>query len=144
MEGLRELSVQADVVGDADWRELVGLDREAVKKLAAEHLADVPGLTLVEKSPSAPRLVVNMVGHVIADDEGKKATAATHIWVRLSQRVAVHREGTGEPILTTGATWQRAILSTGLKGTMRQRANDKLKYLLHQFRQDYVRVNPPQ
>jgi hypothetical protein len=144
MEGLSQLSIQADVVGDADWRELVGLDREAVKKLAAEQLADMPGLTLVEKSPNAPRLVVNVVGHVIADDEGRKATAATHIWVRLSQRVAVHRDGMDEPVVTTGATWQRAILSTGLKRTMRQRANNKLKYLLDQFGQDYVRVNPPQ
>ena len=144
MEGLSELSVQADVVGDADWRELVALDREAVKKLAAEHLADVPGLTLLEESPNAPRLVVNMVGHVIADDEGNKTTAATHIWVRLSQRVAVHRDGMDEPIIATGATWQRAILSTGLKGTMRQRANDKLKYLLEQFEQDYARANPAQ
>jgi hypothetical protein len=49
-----------------------------------------------------------------------------------------------EPVVTTGATWQRAILSTGLKRTMRQRANNKLKYLLDQFGQDYVRVNPPQ
>ncbi len=143
MEGLSEVWVQAHVAGGGDWKDLVGLDEDAVTKEVESHLRGVPGLRLGARSPNVPRLQVIVVGHLIADEEGSKATAATNLSVSLSQQVTVRPPGASQPILTTGATWQRSLLITGLKGTMGQRVNEKLEYLVDQFRQDYLRVNPP-
>ncbi len=143
MEGLSEVWVQAHVAGGGDWKDLVGLDEEAVTKKVVRQLRDAPGLSLAARAPNVARLQVIVVGHLIADEEGREATAATNLSMSLSQQVTVRRGGASRPILTTGATWQRSLLITGLKGTMGQRVNDKLEYLVDQFRQDYLRANPP-
>ena len=145
MEGLKELWVQAHVACDADWKELTGLDEEKVRELVKDGLRLIPSLRVMEGQAGAekPRLLVIVVGHVIADAEGEKATAATNLAVSLNQPVTVRRRSpSGEPIHTTGMTWQRSLLITGLKETMRQRVEEKLRYLVGQFGQEYSRCNP--
>jgi len=142
MEGLEEIQLQAHVAGAADWRELVGLDEDRVKERIRAALGSAAGLTIVEGhgDPNVPRLLVIVVGHLIADPGGEKDTAATNLSVSLNQPVAVRRPG--RQIMTSGATWQRSLLITGLKESMGQRVDDKLGYLVGQFTGEWERANP--
>jgi hypothetical protein len=133
--------VQAHVAGDDEWKELVGLDEEKVRERVEGALASVPGLKVVEQGQERPRLLVVVVGHVIADASGEKDTAATHVQVSLNQRVEVKREGTERPAVVRGATWQRSVLITGLRETMGERVEEKLGYLVGQFGAQYEREN---
>ncbi len=145
MEGLTEVQIQVHLAGPADWRELVDLDEAKLKKKIEDLLKDAPGLTLIEGQGSirTPRILVIVVGHLIADPEGNKDTSATNLSVSLSQPVSVRRPlPSGKPILATGTTWHRSLLITGLKDSMRQRVDDKLCYLLDQFKGEHRRVNP--
>ena len=95
-----------------------------------------------ECSTETPRILVVAVGHVIADPDGNKDTAATNLSVSLNQPVSVRRQApSGRPILARGTTWHRSILITGLKDTMRQRVDEKLAYLMQQFKQEHGRAN---
>jgi len=144
MEGLAAVRVQVHIAGGADWRELVDLDEKKLEKKVQGLLGDTPGLSVLEgeRSIQTPRILVVAVGHVIADAEGNKDTAATNLSVSLSQPVSVRRQvPSGRPILATGTTWQRSLLITGLNDTMRQRVDEKLAYLMGQFRQEHGREN---
>ncbi len=144
MDGLAAVKVQVNIAGGADWRELVDLDEKRLEKKVQGLLGGTPGLSVIEgkRSTETPRILVVAVGHVIADPEGNKDTAATNLSVSLNQPVSVRRQvPSGRPILATGATWHRSILITGLKDTMRQRVDEKLAYLMGQFRQEHARAN---
>jgi len=39
-------------------------------------------------------------------------------------------------------TWHRSLLITGLKSSMRERVDQKLTYLVNEFRGEYARANP--
>ncbi len=145
MEGLGEVKVQAHLAGGADWRELVELDETKLEKRVEDLLEGTAGLTLVEGEGSVqtPRVLVIAVGHLIADPEGNKDTAATNLSVSLNQPVSVRRQvPSGRPVLTTGMTWHRNLLITGLSDTMRPRVEEKLAYLMGQFVEEYARANP--
>jgi hypothetical protein len=141
MEGLEGIQLQVHVAGAADWRELVGADEESIKAKMRASLRNLAGLTIVEGhgNRDVPRLLVIAVGHVIADPDGEKDTAATSLSVSLNQPVAVRRPG--RQIMTSGATWQRSLLITGLKESMAQRVSDKLDYLLAQFKGEWEKAN---
>lgn len=144
MEGLTAVKVQVHIAGGADWRELVDLDEKKLEEKVQGLLGDTPGLTVIEAEGSRdmPRVLVIAVGHVIADPDGNKDTAATNLSVSLSQPVSVRRQPPSDrPILAMGATWHRNLLITGLKHTMRQRVDEKLAYLMQQFKQEYARAN---
>lgn len=142
MEGLEAIQLQVHVAGAAEWQELVGADEESIKAKMRASLGNLAGVTIVEGhgNRDVPRLLVIAVGHVIADPDGEKDTAATSLSVSLNQPVAVRRPG--KQIMTTGATWQRSLLITGLKESMRQRVSQKLDYLLGQFKGEWERANP--
>jgi len=144
MEGLEGIQLQVHVAGAADWRELVGADEESIKAKMRASLRNLGGLTIVEGhgNRNVPRLLVIAVGHVIAGPDGEKDTAATSLSVSLNQPVAVRRPG--RQIMTSGATWQRSLLITGLKESMAQRVSNKLDYLLGQFKGEWERANPAQ
>jgi hypothetical protein len=131
MEGLEGIQLQVHVAGAADWRELVGADEESIKAKMRASLRNLAGLTIVEGhgNRDVPRLLVIAVGHVIADPDGEKDTAATSLSVSLNQPVAVRRPG--RQIMTSGATWQRSLLITGLKED----------YLLAQFKGEWEKAN---
>jgi len=144
MEGLAAVKVQVHIAGGADWRELVDLDEKKLEKTVQGLLGHTPGLSVIEGECSieTPRVLVVAVGHVIADPEGSKDTVATNLSVSLNQPVSVRRQvPSGRPILATGTTWHRNLLITGLKNTMRQRVDEKLAYLMQQFKQEHGRAN---
>ena len=144
MDGLAAVKVQVHIAGGADWRELVDLDEKRLEKKVQGLLGGTPGLSVIEGECSieTPRVLVVAVGHVIADPDGNKDTAATNLSVSLNQPVSVRRQApSGRPILATGATWHRSLLITGLNDTMRQRVNEKLAYLMQQFKQEHRRAN---
>lgn len=144
MEGLAAVKVQVHIAGGPDWRQLVGLEEKRLETKVQGLLTGTPGLTVIESdgSQETPRVLVVVVGHVIADASGKKETAATNITVSLNQPVSVRRQTpSGKPILASGTTWHRNLLITGLKSTMRQRVDEKLVYLMGQFRQEHGRAN---
>ncbi len=145
MEGLTEVQIQVHVAGSADWRRLVDLDEAKLKKKIEDLLKGVPGLTLVDERGSirTPRILVIAVGHLIADPEGNKDTSASNLSVSLNQPVSVRRPlPSGKPIVATGMTWHRSLLITGLNDSMRARVDDKLAYLLGQFKDEYRKANP--
>jgi len=140
MEGLSELQVQVHLAGGSDWRELVGLEEAGLKEKIEQGLRGTPGLSLVERpgDTETPRLLVIAVGHLIADTD----TSATDLQVSLSQPVIVNRKTSVErPMLATGITWNRNILITGLNSSMQERVDQKLDYLVQQFREEYARSN---
>ncbi len=146
MEGLSAVQVQVHVAGGADWRELVDLDEAKLRGQVEDLVKDTPGLALIEGHGSArtPRLEVIAVGHLIADPQGNKDTSATNLSISLKQPVSVRRSlPSGKPILTSGMTWHRNILITGLNDSMRERVADKLAYLVGQFKAEHLRANPP-
>jgi hypothetical protein len=145
MEGLSELRVQVHVVGTQDWRELVDLDESKLAARVATGLQGAPGIRLVEDgtNPQMPRLLVTVVGHVIADPEGNRDTAATNLAISLNQPVSPRRPlPSGKALIVPGMTWHRSILSTGLTDSMRGRVDQKLSYLIAQFRGEHARANP--
>lgn len=147
MEALSEVQVQVHLAGGVDWRELVGLDEAKLEQRVEELVKDAPGLVLVEakRSSQTPRLLVIAVGHLIADPEGNRDTSATNLSISLNQPVSVRRPlPSGKPILATGMTWHRSILITGLNESMRQRVDDKLAYLVGQFKEEHLKANPPE
>ena len=147
MDGLAAVKVQVHIAGGADWRELVDLDEKRLEKKVQGLLGGTPGLSVIEGECSieTPRVLVVAVGHVIADPDGNKDTAATNLSVSLNQPVSVRRQvPSGRPILATGTTWHRNLLITGLKDTMRQRVDEKLAYLMQQFKQEHGRANAGQ
>ena len=144
MEGLAEVKVQVHIAGGADWRELVDLDEKKLEKKVQDSLRGTPGFTVIEgeSSTRTPRVLVTAVGHLIADPDGNKDTAATNLSLSLSQPVTVRRPvPSGTPILANGTTWHRNLLITGLKDSMRQRVEEKLAYLIGQFKDEYARSN---
>jgi hypothetical protein len=145
MEELHEVQVQIHVAGATDWRKLAGVDEAGLKAKVEKMLRATPGLTVVEGKGDSrtPRLLVIVVGHMIADPQGNTDTSATDLQVSLNQPVIVHRPTpSGKPILATGATWSRNILITGLNSSMRERVDQKLTYLIEQFKDEYARSNP--
>jgi hypothetical protein len=145
MEGLSEVQVQVHLAGGADWRELADLDETKLRGHVEDLVKGTPGLVLIEGHGSvrAPRLLVMAVGHLIADPEGNKDTSATNLSISLNQPVSVRRSPpSGRPILTSGMTWHRSILITGLNDSMRQRVAYKLAYLVGQFKAEHLKANP--
>ena len=145
MEGLSELRVQVHVAGGQDWRELVEIDEEKLAARINARLQGTPGITLLGDSadPQVPRLLVVMVGHLIADPEGNTDTAATNITISLNQPVSVRRPlPSGQAMIVPGMTWNRSLLITGLASSMRERVDQKLTYFIDAFKSEYARANP--
>jgi hypothetical protein len=145
MEALGELRVQVHVAGGQSWRELVDIDEQKLAARVADQLREVPGIALLEdrKDTQTPRLLVVAVGHMIADPEGNTDTAATNLAISLNQPVSVRRPlPSGRPIITSGMTWHRSLLITGLTDSMRTRVDQKLTYLVDQFKSEHARANP--
>lgn len=145
MEGLSELRVQVHVAGGQDWRELVDIDEEKLAAKITARLQGTPGITLLgdDADPQVPRLLVVMVGHLIADPEGNMDTAATNITISLNQPVSVRRPlPSGQAMIVPGMTWNRSLLVTGLTSSMRERVDQKLTYFIDAFKSEHARVNP--
>jgi hypothetical protein len=145
MEALGELRVQVHVAGGQSWRELVDIDEQKLAARIADQLRGVPGIALVEdrEDTQTPRLLVVAVGHMIADPEGNTDTAATNLAISLNQPVSVRRPlPSGRPLITSGMTWHRSLLITGLADSMRTRVDQKLTYLVDQFKSEHARANP--
>ena len=144
MEGLSAVKVQVHLSGGEDLRDLIDLDEKKLEKKIQDLLKGTPGLAVVEGQASAntPRVLVMVVGHLIADPDGNKDTAAVNISVSLNQSVAVRRSlPTGQPIITNAMTWNRNLLLTGLTSSMKERVQMKLDYLMGQLKGEYLRVN---
>jgi|GEM_PF-2474921 len=144
MEGLSAVKVQVHLAGSEDLRKLIDLDEKKIEKKVQDLLKGTPGLEVVEGEASAntPRVLVIAVGHLIADPEGNKDTAAVNLSLSLNQSVAVRRSlPTGQPIITSAMTWNRNLLLTGLTSSMKERVQMKLDYLMGQLKGEYLRVN---
>ncbi len=144
MEGVTEVKVQVHLSADQGWRALVDLDEQKLEKTIQEQVRRIPRLKLIkgEASEQTPRLLVIVVGNIIADPQGNKDTCATNIIMALSQPVSVRWSlPTGSSVITTGMTWHRSILLTGVKEKMRERVHEKFSYLAGQFGEEYTRAN---
>ncbi len=144
MEGMKRVMVQVHVAGGNDWRELVDIDEAKLKGRVESLLHTVPGLTVVKGDPGepTPRLLVIAVGHVIADPQGNKDTAATSLIMSLNQEVSLRRPVPGgKAVLLNGVTWERSVLTTGLKEKMRERVAGQLSDLAGEFKADYALEN---
>lgn len=143
MEGLSEVKVQIHLSVDPEWRELVDLDNQKLEQKIKEQVRQIPGIKLIEGETSehTPRLLVIVVGHLIADPEGNKDTCATNIIMALNQPVSLRRLPSDNQSFLTGMTWHRSVMITGVREKMRERVTDKLTYLVGQFSQEHTRAN---
>jgi hypothetical protein len=142
--GLREIAVQAHVTGDEQWRETVGLTQNALRADVEGRLGKIVGLALGKsQSPTAPRFLVQVIGHVIAGFPEADPPSATYITVGVLQPVSLIRTGPdGAQIVTTGITTTTTLLLSGKASTMPQRIREKLDHLLSEFEADYEKANP--
>jgi hypothetical protein len=103
-----------------------------------------PGLKLASaQSAETPRLLVQVVGHVIPGYGESDPPAAMHITLALAQPVMLaRRSAQGKPIITNAMTMTTTMFSTGKASAMRQRLHDKLLEMLGDMEQDYRRANP--
>jgi hypothetical protein len=144
MEGLKLVYIQPHVAGDPQWQKAVGYGQKDIEQLVKERVGRFPGLKLASaQSPETPRLLVQVVGHVIQGYGTEDPPAAMHITLALAQPVMLARRGAdGKPIVTTGTTMTTTMFSTGKASTMHQRLRDKLLEVLGEMEQDYRRANP--
>lgn len=146
MEGLEEVRIQVHVAAGADWRALTELDENVIRERAEVAVSATPGLASLgdEAAPETPRLLVMVVGHLIADADGNKDTAAANLSISLHQPVVLTRTLDAEaPAVTSAMTWHRSLLTTGTADYVKGQAAGRLGRLLDQFRQEYLRVNAP-
>ncbi|MBN1459873.1 MAG: hypothetical protein JXA57_10055 [Armatimonadetes bacterium] len=145
MEALSEVRVQVHLVGSPEWRELVDLDEANLAARITARLQGTRGVRLVQDNsdPQIPRLLIVVVGHLIADPEGNTDTAATNLEISLNQPVSLRRAlPSGRAVIVPGMTWHRSVLVSGLASSMRDRVDQKLTYLVGQFRSEHARANP--
>jgi hypothetical protein len=142
--GLREVGVQTHVAGDDQWRKIAGITQDSVKADVESRLRKVAGLKLSQtQSPAMPRLLVQIIGHVISGFPEADPPSATYITVGVLQPVSLLRPGPGgEQVIANGVTTSTTLLLTGKASTMRSRVSEKLAHLLDEFEKDYQRANP--
>jgi hypothetical protein len=144
MEGMKLVYVQPHIAGDPQWQKAVGYGQKDIEQLVKERVSRFPGLKVASaQSPETPRLLVQVVGHVIQGYGAEDPPAAMHITLAVAQPVMLARRGAdGKPIVTAGTTMTTTMFSTGKASSMRQRLHDKLLEMLGEMEQDYRRANP--
>ena len=144
LEGISELYVQVDLLGDGKWVELVGTTREELKARAEERVGRIAGIeVLKEQSLSKPRLIVQVVGHVMPGYDEADPPTATSFMLAVSQPVTLNRPGPGgNPIVTSGITACTNLLITRRGSATKQSFEEKVAHLLDEFEQEYRNANP--
>lgn len=141
--GLREVGVQTHVAGDDQWRKIAAITQDRLKADVESRLRKVAGLKLSQgQSPTTPRFLVQVIGHVIHGFAEADPPSATYMSVGVVQRVSLLRPGPGgEQVIANGITTSTTLLLTGKASTMRSRVSEKLAHLLDEFEKDYQRAN---
>ena len=144
LEGISELYVQVDLLGDEKWLGLAGTTREELKARAEERVGRIAGIeVLKEQSVSKPRLILQVVGHVIPGYGEADPPTATSFMAAVSQPVTLNRPGPdGAPIVTNGITSCTNLLTTRRGNATRQAFDEKVAHLLDEFEQEYRNANP--
>lgn len=144
LEGIRELYVQIDLIGDEKFLNLVGTSREKLRAQVEERLKRIPGLSLLpEQSLTKPRLVLQVIGHLIPGYDEADPPTAISFMLAVSQPVVLNRPGRdGQPLVTNGLTACTNLLITRRASAARQAFDEKVAHLLNEFEQEYRRFNP--
>jgi len=144
LEGLREVFVDPQVVGNAQWTKAVKYDQKQLRAEVEARLRRVSGLRLVsDRAANAPRLLVMVQGHTIPGFSSEDPPAATHITVTLLQPVILLRRGpAGQPIITSAGCDERSAFNTSKASAMRERVKGKVAAMIGEFAADYGKANP--
>lgn len=143
LEGLREVFVDAQVVGEAGWMRAVKYDQKELKADVEARLRGVKNLRLVARSASAPRLLAMVQGHTVPGFSPTDPPAATSISVQVLQPVMLLRRGpAGQPILTNAGCDERTAFNTSKASAMRERVKGKVAEMVGEFAADYAKANP--
>jgi len=144
LEGISELYVQVDLLGDEKWLGLAGTTREELKARAEERVKQIAGIRLLEEqSLSKPRLILQVVGHVMPGYDDADPPTATSFMAAVSQPVTLNRPGPdGAPIVTNGITSCTNLLITRRGSATKQAFDEKVAHLLDEFEQEYRNANP--
>ena len=143
LEGIRELYVQVDLIGDEKWLGLVGTTREKLQAQAEERVKQIAGIEVLgEQSPEKPRLILQVVGHVIPGYDEADPPTATNFMVGVSQPVTLARPGpSGNPVVANGITACTNLLVTRRGSATKQAFDEKVAHLLDEFEEEYLRAN---
>jgi len=144
LEGIREVFVDAQLLGDPGWAQAVKLDQKQFRGEVEARVRRIPGLRITsDRGMNTPRLLVQVMGHTIPGFPGSDPPAATHMTLALIQPVILPRRGpAGQAIVTAAACDESSMFSSGKVSTMRERVKAKVSAMLDEFARDYARANP--
>ncbi len=144
LEGLREVFVDAQLIGDPGWLQAVKLEQKQFRAEVEGRVRRMRGLRITsDRGMNTPRLLVQVMGHTIPGFPGNDPPAATHVTVSLIQPVLLPRRGpAGQTIVTVAACNEAGMFSSGKASTMRERVEAKVGEMLDEFARDYARANP--
>lgn len=143
LEGLGEVYVQVEVLGSPEWQAIVGITKEQLEVSVKERLSRIPGLTVLkEQEWSKPRLLLQVVGHVVQGYDESDPPTATNLMLAVAQPVTLNRPGPGgERVVTSGITLHTNLLTTRRASAAKQTVEEKIGHLLEGFEEEYLRAN---